>query len=62
MGDVAMTVPVIRALVQQYPDVKVTVASRGSYRAFFENIPNVNFYEADFERFHKGFFWFMETV
>jgi len=56
MGDVAMTVPVIRALVQQYPDVKVTVVSRSSYRAFFENIPNVNFYEADFERFHKGFF------
>jgi len=56
MGDVAMTVPVVRALVQQYPDVKVTVASRGSYRAFFEGLPNVNFYETDFDRYHKGFF------
>ena len=56
MGDVAMTVPVIRALVQQYPGVKVTVASRGSYRAFFEGLPHVNFYETDFERHHKGFF------
>jgi len=56
MGDVAMTVPVVRALVQQYPDLKVTVASRGSYKAFFENIINVSFYETDFDGYHKGFF------
>jgi len=56
MGDVAMTVPVIRALVQQHPHIKITVASRGSYRAFFEGMPNVNFYETDFDRYHNGFF------
>jgi ADP-heptose:LPS heptosyltransferase len=28
MGDVAMTIPVIRALLQRYPDLKVTVVTR----------------------------------
>jgi hypothetical protein len=28
MGDVAMTVPVLRALVQQHPEVELTVISR----------------------------------
>lgn len=55
MGDVAMTVPVVRALTQQYPNLKVTVASRAQYKAFFDGIPNVNFFEADFNGMHKGF-------
>jgi ADP-heptose:LPS heptosyltransferase len=28
MGDVAMAVPVLRAFVNQYPEVKITVISR----------------------------------
>ena len=39
MGDVAMTVPVLRALVLQHPDVKVTVVSR-PFSTFFDGIPN----------------------
>jgi ADP-heptose:LPS heptosyltransferase len=27
MGDVAMTVPVVRALANQYPELKITVIS-----------------------------------
>jgi ADP-heptose:LPS heptosyltransferase len=54
MGDVAMTVPVVRALAQQYPDIKITVASRAGYKAFFEGIHNVSFFEADFSKHHKG--------
>ena len=55
MGDVAMTVPVLRALTRQHPNVKVTVVSRGLFRAFFEGIPNVHFFEPDLKRRHKGF-------
>ncbi|MCW4469166.1 glycosyltransferase family 9 protein [Flavobacterium sp. MFBS3-15] len=55
MGDVAMTVPVVRSLVAQHK-VKVTVVSRASYRPFFEDIPKVNFFEAHTEGRHKGFF------
>lgn len=54
MGDVAMTVPVVLALTQQHPNVKVTVVSRFEYKPFFDDIPNLHFYEADFNRAHKG--------
>jgi len=56
MGDVAMTVPVIRALVQQHTHIRVTVVSRQQYRSFFEGLPRVNFFEADLKKRHKGFF------
>ena len=56
MGDVAITVPVLRALTQQHPNVKVTVVSRGHFRPFFDGLPNVYFFEPDLKRRHKGFF------
>lgn len=54
MGDVAMTVPVIRALVDQHPEVKVTVVSRPFFKPFFENLPNVSFFGIDLKKKHKG--------
>ncbi len=48
LGDVAMTVPVVYSLAQQYPDVRITVLSRPFARTFFEDLaPNVNFMEAN---------------
>jgi ADP-heptose:LPS heptosyltransferase len=55
MGDVAMTVPVIRAFVAQHPDVKITVISRPFFKPFFDTIPEVSFYAVDLENRHKGF-------
>lgn len=55
MGDVAMTVPVLRALTAQYPDVIITIVSRETFRPFFENIRHVNFFAADVNGSHKGF-------
>ena len=55
MGDVAMTVPVIRAFVEQNPDVKITVVSRSFFNPFFDGIPNVNFFAVDIKGRHKGF-------
>lgn len=55
MGDVAMTVPVLRALVLQHPDVKITVVSRPFFQSFFEGVPNVNFFGVDLKERHKGF-------
>ena len=54
MGDVAMTVPVLRALVLQHPEVRVTVVSRDFFKPFFDDIPNVSFYAADVNGKHKG--------
>jgi ADP-heptose:LPS heptosyltransferase len=54
MGDVAMTVPVLRALVSQYPEIKLTVVSRTFFKPFFEGIPQVSFFEFDEKERHKG--------
>lgn len=55
MGDVAMTVPVVSSLAQQYPHLRITVLSRPFARPFFENMaPNVGFMEADLKGEYKG--------
>lgn len=55
MGDVAMTVPVLRAFSIQNPDVKITVVSRPFFKPFFDTIPNVSFFGVDLKERHKGF-------
>lgn len=55
MGDVAMTVPVLRAFSLQYPETKITVVSRPFFKPFFDGIPNVNFFGVDLNKRHKGF-------
>lgn len=55
MGDVAMTVPVLRVLFLQHPEVKITVVSRPFFQPFFDGIPNVNFFGVDLNKRHKGF-------
>ncbi|MVO10631.1 ADP-heptose--LPS heptosyltransferase RfaF [Flavobacterium sp. TP390] len=55
MGDVAMTVPVLRAFSMQYPEHSITVVSRPFFKPFFQDIPNVNFFAVDLVKRHKGF-------
>lgn len=55
MGDVAMTVPVLRAFVKKHPQVKITVISRPFFKPFFEGIPNITFFAFDEKVRHKGF-------
>ena len=54
MGDVAMTVPVLRAFVAQYPKIKITVISVPFFKPFFEELPNVTFFAFDSKNRHKG--------
>ncbi|WP_274476430.1 glycosyltransferase family 9 protein [Mangrovimonas aestuarii] len=54
MGDVAMTVPVLRAFVKQYPGVNLTVLTRAFYKPFFKDLPNVEVFVADVKGVHKG--------
>lgn len=54
MGDVAMTVPVLRAFTEQNPTVKITVLSKPFLKPLFEGIKNVNFYAAEVTGKHKG--------
>jgi ADP-heptose:LPS heptosyltransferase len=55
MGDVAMTVPILRAFSKQYPDVKITIISSLFFKPFFDEIPNVTFFAFDKNGKHKGF-------
>ncbi len=54
MGDVAMTVPVLSALTEQYPDIKITVLTREFFAPFFRDLKNVNVFSADVKNKHKG--------
>jgi ADP-heptose:LPS heptosyltransferase len=56
MGDVAMTVPVLRAFVIHNPELKITVVSRPFFKPFFDGIPNLSFFAFDEKNRHKGFF------
>ena len=44
MGDVAMTVPVLRAFTEQYPDVKITVVTRAFFKPMFKGLRNTEIY------------------
>jgi ADP-heptose:LPS heptosyltransferase len=54
MGDVAMTVPVLRALSEQYPQLKITVLTKAFFKPLFNGLNNVEVYSADLKGNHKG--------
>jgi len=56
MGDVAMAVPVLRALTKQYPTLKITVLSKPFLKPLFADLKNVIFYAAEVDGKHKGLF------
>lgn len=56
IGDVAMTVPVIRSLTKTYPDTEITFVSQKFAAGFIKYIPGVRLFEVDLKGRHKGFF------
>jgi ADP-heptose:LPS heptosyltransferase len=54
MGDVAMTIPVISALLEQHPELEITVLTRDFFKPLFYQLPNVKVYVADVNGKHKG--------
>lgn len=56
MGDVAMTVPVLRAFTHQYPEVKTSILTRDFFTPFFRDLPQVSVFSADLKGTHKGVF------
>lgn len=54
MGDVAMTVPVIKQLLQQNPGLTVTVVSNAFLAPLFEDLEGCSFYPAHLKAQHKG--------
>ncbi len=54
MGDVAIMVPVVRALRKKYPEVKITVLTRPFFAPFFRGIHNMRFFHLNLKVRHKG--------
>lgn len=57
LGDVAMTIPAVRSLAVQYPELKITVLTRKSWEPLFSSgLPgNVSVTGADLSGKHKTF-------
>lgn len=54
MGDVAMTVPVLKELAKQYPELRIIMLTRDFYEPFFEGIPNLVVHNIDLAETHNG--------
>lgn len=54
MGDVAMTIPVLIALLTKNPELKITVLTKKPFTPIFFGLENVEVYEADVKKRHKG--------
>lgn len=54
MGDVAMTVPVVACLLQQHPDVEVTLLSTPRFEPMFAGIDRLTFVGVDTKKTYKG--------
>jgi len=54
MGDVAMCVPVMRSLLQSYPDLQLTFISQRAFAPMFDGIDRLNFFPVDLKKTHRG--------
>ena len=54
LGDVAMTVPVLKLLLKQHPQLEITVVSTEFVRPLFNGIDRLQFHAADLKGKHKG--------
>jgi len=54
MGDVALTTPAIRGLMNQYPEVRITLVTRSSFSPLFSSMYGLNLFFPDFRKKHKG--------
>jgi ADP-heptose:LPS heptosyltransferase len=54
LGDVAMTVPVLKQLLQQYPALQLTVLTAPNFTPLFEGLERTNIYTLEKRGRHKG--------
>ncbi len=55
MGDVALTVPVLRSVLEQNPSVHITLVSNKAFEPFFYDLPRFEFYGVELNNY-KGIF------
>ncbi len=52
MGDVALTVPVLRSALEQNPSLKITMVSNKAFEPFFYDLPNFDFYGIELAKYN----------
>lgn len=62
MGDVALTVPAVKALLDTYSNVRITMLSHQEFAPFFHGIDRLDFFGADYKSEHKGFLGIWKLV
>ncbi len=56
LGDVAMTIPILLAFTQQYPEIRVTVLTKAFFKPLVSKVATVEVLVADVKGRHKGIF------
>ena len=56
MGDVSLTVPVIKGVLDANPDLEITLVTRKFFAPFFYSIPRLKLVLPELNGRHKGFF------
>jgi ADP-heptose:LPS heptosyltransferase len=56
MGDVALTIPVLRSMSSKYPDNDVIMLTRKGFAPFFYSISGLTLFHPDLRGRHSGFF------
>lgn len=56
MGDVALTVPVLRGVLNAYPHAHITILTRKLFDPFFSSIERLEVYSPKLSTRHRGFF------
>jgi ADP-heptose:LPS heptosyltransferase len=54
MGDVALTVPVLKGMREQYPEVELLILTRSAFTPFFSSVKGLDFFSPDLKNRHKG--------
>ena len=54
LGDIAMTIPVLRSFFNTYPNQKIIFVSRGFVEPLFKEFDNLEFISVDFNNDFKG--------
>jgi ADP-heptose:LPS heptosyltransferase len=52
MGDVALTVPVLRGVLKHNPELEITMVSNGSFEAMFHDIDRLTFYRVNLKNYN----------
>lgn len=54
MGDVALTLATFATVINENPELEITIVTRKKFAVFFENYPQIKVFPVDFEGKHKN--------